>query len=78
MSYKYLNLIGYNCPIPVLKIQKFKQQCNPDDTIEVVASDPGIKMDIKFLCAKENLDIISINDENENIKIILKVTQAEV
>lgn len=73
MSYKHLNLIGYNCPIPVLKIQKFLKECKSGDTIEVIASDPGIKMDIQFLCAKSNLNLLSLEDIEDSIKILLEV-----
>ena len=61
-----LDLIGYKCPIPVLKLAKKIKEIKVGDILEVNVDDPKADEDIKELV------------KNVNIKVIEKIKKKKI
>ena len=61
----FLNLKGYKCPIPVLKISKKFKEINKGDILEVNTDDPKADKDIQELCNNIKIKILEMTSKNE-------------
>ena len=50
---KRLDLVGLNCPLPVLKSRRALAGMAPGALLEVTASDPMSEIDIPHMCAED-------------------------
>ena len=64
-----INLVGYRCPIPILKIKKKIETLSKGDYLHVKASDPMIKVDLPLFCKDRKCRLISMKDEKDDIII---------
>ena len=69
----FLDTKGFECPIPVLKANKFIKKLNKKDTILIESDDPLSKFDFKNYCEENNYKLISIKHTKEIIKIKIKI-----
>ena len=69
----FLDTKGFECPIPVLKANKFIKKLNKKDTILIESDDPLSKFDFKNYCEENNYKLISIKHIKEIIKIKIKI-----
>ena len=56
---KILNLIGFKCPIPVLKLAKKIKEIKVGDVLEVKVDDPKADNDIEELVKNINIKILN-------------------
>lgn len=70
---EYLDLIGLQCPIPVLKIRKVIKTMNTGDTLNVVVSDKAAKIDIPHFCNETENKLIEIYEKNDLIYCKIQV-----
>ena len=56
---KILNLIGFKCPIPVLKLAKKIKEIKVGDILEVKVDDPKADSDIEELVKNINIKILN-------------------
>ena len=56
-----LNLVGYKCPIPILKISKKFKEIKKGDILEVDTDDPKAENDINELCRNIKIKILKKN-----------------
>ena len=61
----FLNLKGYKCPIPVLKISKKFKEINVGDILEVNTDDPKADKDIQELCNNIKIKVLEMNSTKE-------------
>ena len=69
----FLDTKGFECPIPVLKANKFIKKLNKTDTILIESDDPLSKFDFKNYCEENNYKLISIKHSKDIIKIKIKI-----
>ena len=69
----FLDTKGFECPIPVLKTNKFIKKLNKKDTILIESDDPLSKFDFKNYCKENNYKLISIKHSKDIIKIKIKI-----
>ena len=62
-----IDLVGFKCPIPILKISKKIKQLSKGDTLSIVATDSMIKIDLPIFCNESNCRLIGIVDKGGNI-----------
>lgn len=53
-----LNLVGLNCPLPVLKTKKFLANLDSGQQVKIVTSDPASEFDLKEFCLKTGNSLI--------------------
>ena len=62
-----IDVSGYNCPIPVLKIKKVIKTLKKGEKLKIIATDPMIKIDLPTFCRESNCKLIYIKDTEESI-----------
>ncbi|MCJ7625874.1 MAG: sulfurtransferase TusA family protein [Anaerolineaceae bacterium] len=69
-----LDLNGLLCPIPVVKLAKAIKGVEIGQTIEAVATDPGVLADIPAWCRSTGNELVSMDRENKTIKFLVRKT----
>jgi len=74
MATKKLDLMGLNCPLPVLKTRKALKALTPGDLLQVHCTDPLAVLDIPNLI-RETGDRVAIT-EHEARRIVFLIEKA--
>lgn len=61
------------CPIPVIKTQQAIKSLAPGDTLQVIATDPGVKHDIPVWCRLFGHEVVEIIEQEDDIIITILV-----
>jgi tRNA 2-thiouridine synthesizing protein A len=64
------------CPMPVIRTQQRVAALVPGDTLEVVATDPGVLHDIPAWCRVHGHELIASTHADDEIRITLRVKAA--
>lgn len=75
MSQHELDARGLLCPMPVIKTQNAIQNLSPGDQLRVLATDPGVLHDIPAWCRVNGHKIISSEEANREIVVIIEVCE---
>ncbi|RTL10088.1 MAG: sulfurtransferase TusA family protein [Neisseriaceae bacterium] len=67
-----LNLIGLNCPIPVLRTKKFLANLDSGVQVSITTSDPASVQDLQDFCAKTGNQLIQQTVNNNQITTIIQ------
>ncbi len=65
---------GISCPGPLTNLIKAYRKAKNGDVIEVLATDPGFKSDVKAWVERTGNELISITEEGGVIRALIKVT----
>lgn len=75
MNTYQLNAKRLLCPMPVIKTQNKIKELKPGDQLEVSATDPGVKQDIPAWCRINGHQVLSIEESNGLIQVLIEVGQ---
>lgn len=75
MADKYFDLKGLLCPIPVVKIARAIKDVEVGQTIEAVATDPGVLADIPAWCRSTGNELVGMDRENKTNKFLVRKTK---
>jgi tRNA 2-thiouridine synthesizing protein A len=64
---------GSSCPGPITDLAMAYRRAKVGDTIELWATDPGVKPDVQAWAAKTRNEIVSIEDQTDKIVTIVKI-----
>ena len=67
-----LDLIGLNCPLPVLKTKKLLADITSGTRIRVLTSDPASAIDLRDFCNKTGHLLIEQNSQDNLISTIIE------
>tara|TARA_B100000900_G_C20532900_1_gene697095 strand:- start:218 stop:445 length:228 start_codon:yes stop_codon:yes gene_type:complete len=70
---KIIDVSGYNCPIPILKIKKEIKTLEKGEILSIIATDPMIKIDLPTFCYQENCKLISMADIEKTIRCEIQI-----
>lgn len=73
MSHYELDVRRMLCPLPVIRSQDRVEQLQPGDTLAVTCSDPGAKHDIPAWCRVNGHEMLSIEEQQDEIIITIRV-----
>ena len=65
------------CPLPVIKTQERVAQLDPGDTLEVVATDPGVLQDIPAWCRINGHLVSQTERRGDDILILVRVANGD-
>ena len=71
-----LNARRLLCPLPVIRTQERIKELSTGDLLRVVCTDPGVKHDIPAWCRLHGHEVISLEDEDSQITLTIKVLTA--
>lgn len=69
----YLDARRLLCPMPVIRTQNKVEEMQQGDTLEVVATDPGVLNDIPAWCRINGHKVLQTREENGDIIILIEV-----
>lgn len=69
---KTIDCIGLYCPMPIVKTAEAIKSMKPGETLEVLADDKGIKMDMPAWCKATNNEFLGIEEEKGQFKVYVK------
>ena len=61
------------CPLPVIRTQDAAAKMKTGDTLTVISTDPGAKMDIPCWCRINGHEVLEIKEQDNEIIITVKV-----
>ena len=64
---------GSSCPGPITDLAMAYRRAKVGDEIELWATDPGVKPDIRAWAAKTRNEIVSIEDQPDKIAVIVRI-----
>tara|TARA_Y100001936_G_C15738838_1_gene489891 strand:- start:123 stop:362 length:240 start_codon:yes stop_codon:yes gene_type:complete len=70
---KNIDVSGYNCPIPILKIKKVIKTLEKGERLKIIATDPMIKIDLPTFCHESNCKLIYMKHSHESIHSEIQV-----
>jgi tRNA 2-thiouridine synthesizing protein A len=62
-----IDLVGFKCPIPILKIRKKIKDLKKGDTLSIIATDNMIKIDLPIFCKESECRLIEMIDQGGQI-----------
>ncbi len=65
---------GISCPGPLTNLIKAYRKAKNGDVIEVLATDPGFKSDVKAWVERTGNELISLAEEGGVIRALIRVT----
>lgn len=64
---------GSSCPGPITDLALAYRRAKVGDVIELWATDPGVKPDVRAWAAKTRNEIVSVDDQPDKIVTIVKI-----
>ena len=64
---------GSSCPGPITDLAMAYRRAKVGDEIELWATDPGVKPDVRAWAAKTRNEIVSIEDQPDKIAVIVRI-----
>ena len=58
-----MDLRGYRCPVPVIRLEAALRRAAPQTVVIVVADDPVAAVDIPFFCKEAGHQVLRLPDE---------------
>ncbi|MEM0087289.1 MAG: sulfurtransferase TusA family protein [Candidatus Micrarchaeaceae archaeon] len=65
---------GSSCPGPIVELSKAYRNASIGDTIELWATDPGVKADVAAWAEKTKNKVESISEEQGKIVVIINIS----
>ena len=69
-----LDCVGLYCPMPIYKTNEKIKELKTGETLEVVADDKGIKLDMPAWCKTTGHEFLGMEEEGGEIKVYVKKT----
>lgn len=67
-----LDVIGQQCPLPVLRARKRLLRLTPGALLRVFASDPVARIDMPHFCAEAGHELIDVRDRGTWIEFLIR------
>ncbi|HVA36540.1 MAG TPA: sulfurtransferase TusA family protein [Candidatus Dormibacteraeota bacterium] len=66
---------GSSCPGPITDLAMAYRRAKAGDVIELWATDPGVKADVRAWSAKTGNPILSIDEQGDRIVVVLQIVR---
>ncbi|MFT5549490.1 MAG: tRNA 2-thiouridine synthesizing protein A [Candidatus Azotimanducaceae bacterium] len=74
-EYDYeLDASGLNCPLPILRARKSLGEMKPDETLHIIATDPGSVKDFEAFTKQTNNLLLSSTESDGKFNFVIKKT----
>jgi tRNA 2-thiouridine synthesizing protein A len=72
MADQELDVRGLNCPLPILKTKKALNSMTSGQTLHVLATDPGSKLDFKAFAAQSGNELLEVVETDGVFSFLVK------
>lgn len=66
---------GSSCPGPITDLAMAYRRAKVGDVIELWATDPGVKPDVRAWATKTRNEVVSIDDQDDKIVVVLRIVR---
>lgn len=70
-----VNSRGSACPGPITDLALAYRRSKVGDVIELWATDPGVKSDVRAWAAKTKNEVVSVDEQRDKIVAILRINR---
>ncbi len=70
-----VNVIGENCPVPLVETRKAIMKCSEGECIEITGDHPASKKEIPMAIKEMGLKLLSIKEDGDNWTIKFENTK---
>lgn len=74
-SHTVVNSRGSSCPGPILDLALAYRRSKVGNVIELWATDPGVKSDVRAWATKTKNEVVSIDDKGDKIVAVLRIVR---
>jgi len=67
-----LDCVGLYCPMPIVKTAEKFKELKPEEVLEIVADDKGIKQDMPAWCAATGHEYLGVEEAGGEVKVYVK------
>lgn len=67
-----LDCTGMMCPLPVVKLSSKMKELKKDESLELLATDPGVVEDIPAWCKSTKNEYLGLEKEKDIYKLYVK------
>ena len=67
-----LDAIRLMCPMPVIRLSQKINELEVGDTIEITATDPGVKHDIPAWCRVHGHNVLNVQEKGGQIILLVE------
>ncbi len=71
-SSKVLDCTGMQCPLPVVKTAQAMKSLEPGETLELLATDPGVEPDMKAWSSRTGNELVEIRKDGDVFHVLLR------
>ncbi len=68
-----LDVLGFNCPVPVAKTREALEELNSGNVLEVLADDPETLQDMPLLIGRGPHNLLEVKKEEGEIRFVIEV-----
>ncbi len=72
---KLVDSRGSSCPGPITDLAMAYRRSKAGDIIELLATDPGVKPDVRAWAARTGNEIVSIDEQDGEITVVLRIVR---
>jgi tRNA 2-thiouridine synthesizing protein A len=66
---------GSSCPGPIMDLALAYRRAKVGDVIELWATDPGVKADVRAWAAKTRNEVVSVEEQGDKIVTVLRIVR---
>jgi len=67
-----LDTLGLFCPIPVILTSKKMKEMGPDEVLEILSDDEGIKKDMPVWCRDSGNEFLDLIEDGSVLKVYVR------
>jgi len=67
-----LDASGLNCPLPILRAKKAISALDSEQTLRIIATDPGSVKDFEAFCKQTGNELVSSGEEDGKFVFLIK------
>jgi tRNA 2-thiouridine synthesizing protein A len=67
-----LDLKGLLCPLPIVKVAQAIKKVNVGDTVEAVATDPGVLADVPAWARTSGNEVVTLERQDGQIRFVVR------
>lgn len=74
-THKLVDSRGSSCPGPITDLAMAYRRSKAGDVIELWATDPGVKPDVRAWAARTGNQVVSIDEQADKIVVVLRIVR---
>lgn len=70
-----LDVLGFHCPVPVIKTKQALNELDQGDVLEVIADDPETRHDMPMVLGRTLHELLNVAEEHGEYRFLIEVNK---